>query len=166
MSPPEQPATYATATYPDRTFSQIAKQPRVLACLLCQQRKVKCDRNFPCANCTRSHVQCVPAATQNPRQRRRRFPERELLDRLRHYESLLRQNKIEFDPLHRAHPTSRDGLVGTDCQGNECEPEENETPVPPSSTSQASSPATKIKSENVYEARYAFVSQRISRDDQ
>ena len=76
-----------------------SKTKRVLACAICQQRKVKCDRNFPCANCIRSGVQCVgpPLA---PRQRKRRFPERHLLDRLRHYEELLRQNRIEFEPLH------------------------------------------------------------------
>ncbi|KAK8069925.1 hypothetical protein PG994_006541 [Apiospora phragmitis] len=31
---------------------------------------------------------------------RRRFPERDLLARLRYYEDLLRQHKIKFDPLH------------------------------------------------------------------
>ena len=35
-----------------------------------------------------------------PKQRRRRFPERELLDRLRQYEDLLKQHRIQFDPLH------------------------------------------------------------------
>lgn len=40
-------------------------------------------------------------ATLLPRQRRRRFPERELLDRLRRYEDLLRQNNISFEPLHK-----------------------------------------------------------------
>ena len=69
---------------------------RVLACVLCQQRKIKCDRKFPCANCVRANEQCE----QSTRQRRRRFPERELLARLRRYESLLRQHNIEFDPLH------------------------------------------------------------------
>ncbi|EDN93893.1 hypothetical protein SS1G_09760 [Sclerotinia sclerotiorum 1980 UF-70] len=44
--------------------------------------------------------QCIPA-TQLPRQRRRRFPERVLLDRLREYEDLLRQNNIKFEPLHK-----------------------------------------------------------------
>lgn len=72
---------------------------RVLACVLCQQRKVKCDRKFPCANCMKAGVQCISAALA-PRQRRRRFPERELLDRLRHYEEMLRRNKISFEPLH------------------------------------------------------------------
>lgn len=30
-----------------------SKQPRPLACVLCQRRKVKCDRNYPCANCVK-----------------------------------------------------------------------------------------------------------------
>lgn len=72
------------------------RHQRVLACVQCQQRKVKCQRSFPCANCVRASVPCEQAT----RQRRRRFPERELLARLRHYETLLRQHKIEFDPLH------------------------------------------------------------------
>jgi hypothetical protein len=75
------------------------KPSRVLACLLCQQRKVKCDRKLPCGNCIKSRVRCVPAI-QVPRKRKRRFPERELLDRLRNYEDLLRENSIEFEPLH------------------------------------------------------------------
>lgn len=27
------------------------KPQRILACVLCQHRKIKCDRTFPCANC-------------------------------------------------------------------------------------------------------------------
>ena len=76
-----------------------AKPKRVLACMLCHQRKIKCDRRFPCANCQKTSTQCIPAALL-PRQRRRRFPERELLDRLRRYEDLLQKHKINFDPLH------------------------------------------------------------------
>jgi hypothetical protein len=77
----------------------VTKAQRVLACVLCQQRKVRCDRKVPCANCIKAGAQCISAALA-PRQRRRRFPERELLDRLRHYEDLLRQNNIAFEPLH------------------------------------------------------------------
>ncbi|RJE21381.1 Transcription factor [Aspergillus sclerotialis] len=77
---------------------QPQKPQRVLACALCQQRKVKCDRKYPCSNCIKSRVECIP--TQASRRRRRRFPERELLERLRKYEDLLRQNNIQFEPLH------------------------------------------------------------------
>jgi hypothetical protein len=122
--------------------SQRSHAPRrVLACVLCQQRKVKCDRKFPCANCTRAQVQCVPA-TLLPHRRKRRFPERELLERLRKYEDLLRRNEINFDPLHpeevsreaRApsaedHETSEDDGDGASNQGV-------------------------VKAERVYEAKY------------
>jgi hypothetical protein len=83
---------------PEQNTTAKPHRKRVLACLLCQQRKVKCDRNFPCTNCVRAGTQCVSPLA--PRQRRRRFPERELLERLRHYEGLLRQNNIKFESLH------------------------------------------------------------------
>ncbi|WPH04088.1 c6 transcription factor [Acrodontium crateriforme] len=76
----------------------IQKPQRLLACVRCQQRKVKCDRQFPCHICLKAQVQCVPAAPA-PRQTRRRFPERILLDRLRHYEGLLRDLNVDFEPL-------------------------------------------------------------------
>ncbi|RSL88575.1 hypothetical protein CEP51_001671 [Fusarium floridanum] len=92
------------------------KSQRILACILCQQRKVKCDRRFPCANCVRHQVQCVPATQTRPR--RRRFPERELLDRLRKYEDLLRRNKVKFEPLHKdpgsGEQESPEGSYGSD----------------------------------------------------
>jgi len=98
----------ASLSLPAAASSSSSAQ-RVLACVLCQQRKVKCDRKFPCGNCARACVKCVPASS-NMRQRRRRFPESELLARLRCYESLLRENNIQFEPLH----ASNDGGKGSD----------------------------------------------------
>jgi ribosomal protein L13E len=95
--------------------SPPAKPQRILACVLCQQRKVRCDRKFPCANCTKAGVQCQSAALVQ-RQRRRRFPERELLERVREYEELLRRNQIQFEPLHSS-VTSRSDEAGRDGVG-------------------------------------------------
>lgn len=92
---------------PDQPPSPQPKPQRVLACINCQQRKVKCDRRFPCANCLRLKTTCVPASQTRPR--KRRFPERELLDRLRRYEQLLRRNNVAFDPLHKDSETDQDG---------------------------------------------------------
>ncbi|OTB18024.1 hypothetical protein K445DRAFT_315779 [Daldinia sp. EC12] len=75
------------------------KPPRVLSCVLCQQRKVKCDKIFPCANCVRLRAQCVPA-THTPPRRRRHFAKQELVERLHHYENLLRENNIPFESLY------------------------------------------------------------------
>jgi Fungal Zn(2)-Cys(6) binuclear cluster domain len=76
-----------------------SKPRRLLACVLCQQRKVKCDHSYPCVTCVKARVQCVQA-TRASRRRRRRFPERELLARLDKYEDLLSQHNIKFEPLH------------------------------------------------------------------
>ncbi|KAJ5183961.1 hypothetical protein N7492_001577 [Penicillium capsulatum] len=106
--------TNAMSSQAQSSSDHRPKPPRVLACALCQQRKVKCDRKVPCVHCVKLQVECVPVT--NPRPRRRRFPERELLDRLRRYEGLLRQNKIEFDPLHKDEKQQDDRNESVDCQ--------------------------------------------------
>jgi hypothetical protein len=70
-------------------------------CVLCQQRKVKCDRNDPCANCTKSRAQCISPATLPPRRRKKRFPEAELLARLRRYEEHLKRSGADLDAINR-----------------------------------------------------------------
>ena len=70
-------------------------------CVLCQQRKVKCDRNEPCKNCTKVGVECVSAATLPPRKRKRRFPEAELLARLRIYEHHLKGYGADIDAINQ-----------------------------------------------------------------
>ncbi|KAI1375292.1 hypothetical protein F4677DRAFT_454930 [Hypoxylon crocopeplum] len=77
--------------------AEQTKPTRVFACAMCKQRRVKCSRSFPCTNCVRAGVPCMQPTVN---QRRRRFAERELLDRLHHYEDILRQNNIAFEPLH------------------------------------------------------------------
>lgn len=122
------------------------KSQRVLACVLCQQRKVKCDRKFPCTSCIKSRAQCTPAAPI-PRRRKRRFPERELLERLRKYEDLLRQNNIEFEPLH-GESTGVKEAHNVDSNRSEVEQTKARgTNVP--------SPPTTASYERVYEPMYA-----------
>ncbi|KAL4933005.1 Zn(II)2Cys6 transcription factor [Aspergillus undulatus] len=110
------------------------KPVRVLSCVLCQQRKVRCDRSFPCANCLKAKAQCVPAGLL-PRRRKRRFPERELLDRLRQYENLLRQNNINFESLHGEPQNTGDDNLSQRDDGRE----DLETPSQSSSPRQNSS---------------------------
>ncbi|CAI6090319.1 unnamed protein product [Clonostachys chloroleuca] len=94
------------------------QEQRILACVLCQKRKVRCDRKSPCTNCIRLRANCVPGSL-GPR--RRRFPERELLLRLRKYEHLLRENQIKFEPLHKDHAGSNhelERLADTEAQAS------------------------------------------------
>ena len=134
---------------------QASKSTRVLACVVCQQRKVKCDHKYPCANCVKSRTRCVP--NTQPSRRRRRFPERELLERLRRYEDLLRQNSIKFEPLHR---NSLDKNESTKMEGGSDSDEEQ----PRAAGADAPSPSTAIKSERVYEAK-SVLAEKLYRDD-
>ena len=102
-------------------------------------------------------MQCVPA-TLAPRRRRRRFPERELLDRLRKYEDLLRQNNIKFEPLHK-------DLAGEKESPNAEGGYDSDNDQPDAVGADWQSPLTTAKSERVYEARYALSRQNPSQDD-
>ena len=66
------------------------KTPKGLACIFCQQRKVKCDRQRPCASCTKSRVTCTYRARQVPRRRHNKATEVSLRARLARLEELLR----------------------------------------------------------------------------
>lgn len=61
-----------------------------LACKPCQRKKIKCDRNFPCGQCGRSNIQCVPSQ-RKPRTRHvgKRAIDSELRNRISKLESLV-----------------------------------------------------------------------------
>lgn len=109
---------------------------------------MKCDRKFPCAHCIRSRTKCVPA-TLATRRRRRRFPERELLERLRKYEDLLRRNNIKFEPLSD-HPSGEARLLNAERAYDSDDEHLGAVGL------DWSPPATTIKSNTVYEAKYAL----------
>ncbi|KOS17150.1 putative transcriptional regulatory protein [Escovopsis weberi] len=67
----------------------IERQPRILACVLCQHRKIKCDRKSPCAHCVKAKVTCTPSTPAPTRKRRR--PNQDLQERLARCEELLKQ---------------------------------------------------------------------------
>ncbi|KAH6612269.1 hypothetical protein B0J18DRAFT_474090 [Chaetomium sp. MPI-SDFR-AT-0129] len=142
-TPVTQPHLEPTTDNPPSTQPPNTKPPRIHACLPCQQRKVRCDRNFPCAHCIRAGPEiasrCVPASQlPNRPPRRRRFAERELLDRIRRYEGLLRERGVRFEPLHPEpsgdSPAVRGGSVGLgeDDGGGELRAEEVQVVTPAS----------------------------------
>lgn len=69
--------------------------------MLCQQRKVRCDRNYPCANCRKARAECISPASLPPRKRKKRFPEAELLARLRRYEEHLKKYGADIDSINQ-----------------------------------------------------------------
>lgn len=77
------------------------------ACVLCQQRKVRCDR-LPagCSNCTKARVDCIYRAPLPPRRRKRKLQEPDLLVRLKQCEDLLKSLGVNLDtsvtPRHQS----------------------------------------------------------------
>ena len=97
-------------TSPSQKSAAALKRP---SCLLCNQRKVKCDKQVnstlrlfsefllndqygqdPCSNCTKSRTQCVFKPHAVPRRGKARPKETDLLVRLRRCEALLEHNGI------------------------------------------------------------------------
>ncbi|EWG46089.1 hypothetical protein FVEG_06682 [Fusarium verticillioides 7600] len=89
------------------------KNPRVLACVLCQHRKIKCDRNTPCSNCIKANVTCTPSTPAPARKRRR--PNQDLQERLARCEQLLKQYADGSVPSPSAvgHSPAANGAVDT-----------------------------------------------------
>ncbi|KAL2132125.1 hypothetical protein VTI74DRAFT_4160 [Chaetomium olivicolor] len=92
--PPSPPPPRAPVPEP-----AVMKLTRGHSCVLCQQRKVRCDKQKPCANCVKAQVECRVVPPQPPRRRKKKPHERELIERLRKYESLLSQHGVNFEPI-------------------------------------------------------------------
>ena len=99
-------ANPAVSPSPNSDRHEGLQSRRKHPCVLCQQRKVKCDRNDPCANCVKARVECVSPTTLPPRRRKKRFPEAELLARLRKYEDHLRSYGADIDAINREGPSA------------------------------------------------------------
>ena len=103
------------------------KLTRGHSCVLCQQRKVRCDKQKPCANCVKAQVECRVVPPQPPRRRRKKPHERDLIERLKKYESLLAQHGVSFDPiaddLKASDPAEDVADLGQDLSGLKTSPE-------------------------------------------
>ena len=89
-SPPvPQPPSISPETGPAPTAT-APKQSKGLACIFCQQRKVKCDRKNPCNTCTKARVQCQYRSRKAPRRKEARATEVSLRARLGRLEDLLK----------------------------------------------------------------------------
>ncbi|XEV03143.1 hypothetical protein FSHL1_008430 [Fusarium sambucinum] len=85
----------------DSDGGSIQKRQRVLACTYCQQRKIKCNRIFPCSNCVKANLNCTPSKPTPVR--KRRTPNVLLQERIKKVEALLEQYTLQGSP---AEPTS------------------------------------------------------------
>ncbi|KAF4618365.1 hypothetical protein G7Y89_g14938 [Cudoniella acicularis] len=94
------------------------------SCVTCRRRKVKCDKQEPCSNCTKAGSQCVfPAPGRAPRRPRaggKNTSEREaeLLKRLRRLEGVVEELSGQVEVEAVKHSPSSDGSVHRDGDTN------------------------------------------------
>lgn len=90
-----------------------SKITRGHSCVLCQQRKVKCDRRQPCSNCVKARVECVASAPPAPR-RRKKIPTSDLAARLQRCEDLLKKHGVKVEEEEEKKHTSHEDEVEMD----------------------------------------------------
>ncbi|CAH0027074.1 unnamed protein product [Clonostachys rhizophaga] len=89
------------------------------ACSSCARRKIKCDKADPCSNCSKAEVECLYEEHPPPRPRKRAADE-DLIARLGAYESLLRDNNIDFSHFsHSWIPSDLQGKLKYSASGSE-----------------------------------------------
>ncbi|KAH0550922.1 hypothetical protein GP486_007712 [Trichoglossum hirsutum] len=61
------------------------------SCVTCRRRKVKCDKQSPCSNCTKAHIPCIFPERGRAVRRSRKAPDNELLKRLAKLEGVVEE---------------------------------------------------------------------------
>lgn len=67
------------------------------SCLICRQRKVKCDRRDPCSNCVRAGQECSFVAPVRGKRKRTKPVQEGLHAKLRRYEGILKAQGATLD---------------------------------------------------------------------
>lgn len=81
-----------TADSGNKASSALDSQQHIrLACQACQRKKIKCDRTFPCGQCTKSTLTCIPSSRKQRTRAAhgRRIVDGELHKRIQKLESLV-----------------------------------------------------------------------------
>ncbi|KAI0137073.1 putative C6 transcription factor [Xylariales sp. AK1849] len=68
-------------------------------CLVCRQRKVKCDRRSPCSNCVKAGKQCSFIPPVRGKRKRTKPPREGLHAKLKRYEEMLKAYGAKVEPM-------------------------------------------------------------------
>lgn len=80
----------------DNEQGQLTADLQRFSCLTCRQRKVKCDRRNPCANCTKTATQCSFIPPVRGKRVRRIAPKEGLHAKLRRYEAMVKSYEAKI----------------------------------------------------------------------
>ncbi|OAQ96455.1 hypothetical protein LLEC1_00984 [Akanthomyces lecanii] len=109
---------------------------QTFSCLVCRQRKVRCDHAQPCSNCKRAKIDCEYVAPVRGKRKRSSAPRETLHAKLRRYEDMLKTRGVDVaEPTSAARAASEDGLSESnhtmESPTSLSVPTPGEEPVPP-----------------------------------
>ena len=96
LQPLRQPPIMLQSPGAEQQQSDAGLKP--FSCLTCRQRKIKCDRNNPCSNCTRGGRPCSFVVPMRGKPSRRKPVREGLHARLRRYEEMLKAYGADIEP--------------------------------------------------------------------
>ena len=111
---------------------------KLRSCVICRNRKVRCDKQSPCSNCSRANVACVFPSTDRPPRWARRLERLtnnaaasnalspqgtdpgvgRVMDRVRNLESLVKQLRGQLEQAHAAASSAGSGSSEVNSPGS------------------------------------------------
>jgi hypothetical protein len=101
--------------------------PKLRSCVVCRNRKVRCDKQSPCSNCRRANIACVFPSADRPLRWARRLERRtnkaaedaspgaeKVMDRLRNLESLVKELRSQLEQAHAVAGSAGDSSSAQD----------------------------------------------------
>ncbi|KAJ6157419.1 hypothetical protein N7470_005011 [Penicillium chermesinum] len=88
--------------------------PKPYSCVICHKRKVKCDRQEPCSNCSKANAECVYRPPPPPRRRKRERADSG--DALLDLDQSIRRGAKELPQNHAAKQASTKDLLADPSQ--------------------------------------------------
>ncbi|KAL2437108.1 Aurofusarin cluster transcription factor aurR2 [Exophiala dermatitidis] len=73
----------------------------VYSCVRCSDRKVKCDRDYPCGACKKHNVECTYRPARHSRKRLKLLERDALIDRVQQYEAFIKKQGFHPEAVSR-----------------------------------------------------------------
>jgi len=86
-------------------LSNVQAPLHQISCIVCRQRKVKCNKQQRCSNCAKAGVECIYSLPARPRRRigngrsAEDVSREELIQRVRRYEALFKKYGPQLDAI-------------------------------------------------------------------
>lgn len=132
------PEKHANPSASERNPSSASVAPKGRSCVVCRNRKVRCDKQSPCSNCRRANIPCVFSSTERPPRWARRLERltnnvpassasappdtdpgvEKVMERLLNLENLVQELRSQLEQTHAAASSAGGGSSEVNSPGS------------------------------------------------